>query len=147
MLGFLEYKISFKSEKQACKKPESLGPGSQRPEHLKQPEHLRVAKRPAAQLQVPNFSRFLFINTQYQLYITISLQSESISQLPECISQRPESIYLRPMSNLQLHITICSSQRLSNMGQRASQSGQRASQSSQRASHSGQKTLLLYFLA
>ena len=46
---------------------------------------------PLPQRQVPNFSRFLFINTLYQLCMTISLQSESISQLPECISKRPES--------------------------------------------------------
>ena len=54
-------------------------------QHPKQ--HLRVARRPAAQRQVPNFSRFLFLNTKYQLYMTILKQS----QQPECISKRPES--------------------------------------------------------
>ena len=76
-----------------AKSPGSWESGSQRPEHLKQPKHLRVARRPATQRQVPNFIRFLLKNTQYQLNMTISLQSQSISQLPEYeyISKRPES--------------------------------------------------------
>ena len=48
-----------------AKSPGAWEPGSQPPEHLKQPKHLRVARRPASQRQVPNFSRFLFLNTKY----------------------------------------------------------------------------------
>ena len=41
-----------------AKSPGAWEPGSQRPQHCKQPKYLRVDRR-------PNFSRFLVINTLY----------------------------------------------------------------------------------
>ena len=46
---FIEKIIEFVKEINShAKSPGAWEPGSQRPQHLKQPKHLRVARRPAA---------------------------------------------------------------------------------------------------